>query len=191
MKKILLSAAAIMAFGFASQAQDIKFGAKAGLNIADFGGDAETSGSRTGFHVGVIAEFKLTEQFSIQPELLYSMQGAKYETVIDFDIVEQDMKLDYLNVPIMAKYYLFEGFSIQAGPQVGFLMSAKAEDEDVKDSFKSIDFALNGGVGYELPLGVFFQARYSAGLANIADGEGSDDYSINNNVISLSVGYKF
>lgn len=191
MKKILLSAAAIMAFGFASQAQDIKFGAKAGLNIADFGGDAETSGSRTGFHVGVVAEFKLTEQFSIQPELLYSMQGAKYETVNDFAIVEQDMKLDYLNVPIMAKYYLFEGFSIQAGPQVGFLMSAKDEDTDVKDSFKSIDFALNGGVGYELPLGVFFQARYSAGLANIADGEGSDDYSINNNVISLSVGYKF
>lgn len=191
MKKILLSAAAIMAFGFASQAQDIKFGAKAGLNIADFGGDAETSGSRTGFHVGAVAEFKLTEQFSIQPELLYSMQGAKFETLDGFDVVEEDMKLDYLNIPIMAKYYLFEGFSIQAGPQVGFLMSAKAEDEDVKDSFKSIDFALNGGVGYELPLGVFFQARYSAGLANVADGEGSDDYSINNNVISVSVGYKF
>ncbi|WP_417355641.1 porin family protein [Flavobacterium sp.] len=193
MKKILLSAVALMAFGFASQAQDIKFGAKAGLNIADFGGDAETSGSRTGFHVGAVAEFKLTEQFSIQPELLYSMQGAKFETVIDFAVIEQDMKLDYLNVPIMAKYYLFEGFSIQAGPQVGFLMSAKAEDEDVKDSFKSIDFALNGGVGYELPMGVFFQARYSAGLADIndVDVDGADAVKINNNVISVSVGYKF
>ncbi|MUV03215.1 outer membrane beta-barrel protein [Flavobacterium rakeshii] len=195
MKKILLSATALLAFGFASQAQDIKFGAKAGLNIADFGGDAETSGSRTGFHVGVVAEFKLTEQFSIQPEIVYSMQGAKFETLDGFaSIVEQDMKLDYLNVPIMAKYYLFEGFSIQAGPQVGFLMSAKVDDDDAKDSFKSIDFALNGGVGYELPSGVFFQARYSAGLADINDVEGfegADAPKINNNVISFSVGYKF
>lgn len=189
MKKILLSAAAIMAFGFASQAQDIKFGAKAGLNIADFGGDAETDGSRTGFHVGAVAEFKLTEQFSIQPELLYSMQGA---SVKEGDM-DEDYKLDYLNVPIMAKYYLFEGFSIQAGPQVGFLMSAKYGDTDVKDYFKSIDFALNGGVGYELPLGVFFQARYSAGLADINDFDvdGADAAKINNNVFSLSVGYKF
>ncbi|MFL9836355.1 porin family protein [Flavobacterium sp. ST-75] len=191
MKKILLSAVALMAFGFASEAQDIKFGAKAGLNIADFGGDAETSGSRTGFHVGAVAEFKLTEQFSIQPELLYSMQGAKFETVDGLTVVEEDMKLDYINVPIMAKYYLFEGFSIQAGPQIGFLMSAKAEDEDVKDSFKSIDFALNGGVGYELTMGVFFQARYSAGLADINDFGGDEAIKINNNVISVSVGYKF
>nr|WP_245895623.1 hypothetical protein [Flavobacterium album] len=52
MKKILLSAFAVMAFGVAAQAQDMKFGVKAGLNIADQGGDAETDGSLTSFHVG-------------------------------------------------------------------------------------------------------------------------------------------
>ncbi|AXG75155.1 PorT family protein [Flavobacterium arcticum] len=187
MKKLLLSAAAVMAFSFATQAQEVKFGAKAGLNIADFGGDAETDGSRTGLHVGAIAEIKLTETFSVQPELLYSMQGAKGKELG----VEYDLKFDYINIPIMAKYYLMEGLSIEAGPQVGFLMSAKAEDEDVKDGYKGVDFALNGGVAYDLPMGVFFQARYSAGLNNIYDGEGSDDYKTTNNVISLSVGYKF
>ena len=148
---------------------------------------AETSGSRTGLHIGGVAEFKLSETFSVQPELLYSMQGSKE----DFEGIEVENKFDYLNIPIMAKYYLMEGLSIEAGPQVGFLMSAKAEDEDIKDGFKSIDFALNGGVAYDLPMGVFFQARYSAGLNNIYDGEGSDDYKITNNVISVSVGYKF
>lgn len=186
MKKLLLSAAAVMAFSFATQAQEVKFGAKAGLNIADFGGDAETSGSRTGLHIGGVAEIKLTETFSVQPELVYSMQGAKEE----FAGVEADLKFDYLNIPIMAKYYLMEGLSIEAGPQVGFLMSAKAEDEDIKDGYKSIDFALNGGVAYDLPMGVFFQARYSAGLSDINDTEGVDA-KITNNVISLSVGYKF
>ncbi|KAF2518520.1 PorT family protein [Flavobacterium salilacus subsp. salilacus] len=188
MKKLLLSAAAIMAFSVVSHAQEIKFGVKAGLNIADFGGDAETEGSRTGFHAGGLAEFKLTETFSIQPELLYSMQGAKGKDILTGE--EYDLKFDYINIPIMAKYYLMEGLSIEAGPQVGFLMSAKAEDEDIKDSYKSIDIALNGGVAYDLPMGLFFQARYSAGISDISDIEGSDD-KITNNVISLSVGYKF
>ncbi len=187
MKKLLLSAAAVMAFSFATQAQEVKFGAKVGVNIADLGGDAETDGSLTGLHIGGVAEIKLTETFSVQPELVYSMQGAAVKDELGGDA---DLKLGYLNVPIMAKYYLMEGLSIEAGPQVGFLMSAKAEDDDVKDGYKSIDFALNGGVAYDLPMGVFFQARYSAGLSDINDFEGSDA-KITNNVISLSVGYKF
>ncbi|NDI98151.1 PorT family protein [Flavobacterium sp. LaA7.5] len=188
MKKLLLSAAAIMAFSVVSHAQEIKFGVKAGLNIADFGGDAETEGSRTGFHAGGLAEFKLTETFSIQPELLYSMQGAKGNLAGE----EFDIKLDYLNLPIMAKYYLMEGLSIEAGPQIGFLMSAKWEDEDAKDYYKGIDIALNGGVAYDLPMGLFLQARYSAGLTSIAeDVEGAETVDTMNNVISLSVGYKF
>lgn len=195
MKKILLSAVAVMAFGVA-QAQEIKFGAKAGLNIANLGGDAETDGSRTGFHIGAVAEFKLTETFSIQPELVYSMQGAKTKFGIEElgMVVEEDLKLDYINIPIMAKYYVMEGLSLEAGPQIGFLMSAKFGSEDVKDGYKSIDFGLAAGVGYELPMGVFFQARYNAGLANIADtssDEGEGDFKMTNGVFQISVGYKF
>ncbi|GGB74524.1 hypothetical protein GCM10007424_13060 [Flavobacterium suaedae] len=183
MKKLLLSALFVTAFGVATQAQEIQFGVKAGVNIADLGGDADTEGSLTSFHVGGVAEFKLTETFSVQPELLYSMQGANVADGVD-------LELNYLNVPIMAKYYLMEGLSIEAGPQVGFLLSADQEGEDAKDTVKSVDFALNGGVAYDLPIGVFFQARYSAGLSDINDIEGVDEKATNN-VISLSVGYKF
>ncbi|QYJ68229.1 porin family protein [Flavobacterium litorale] len=189
MKKILLSAVAVIALGVTAQAQEIKFGVKAGLNIADLGGDAETNGSRTGLHIGGLAEFKLTETFSVQPELVYSMQGAKSDNGVGGEF---DLNLDYINVPIMAKYYVMEGLSIEAGPQIGFLMGAEFDGNDVKDNYKSIDFGLGGGVAYDLPMGVFFQARYYAGMSSITeDIEGVETVDTMNNVISLSVGYKF
>jgi hypothetical protein len=207
MKKILLSAA-VMALGFAAQAQsEIKFGAKAGLNLATYGADAndvDGIGSRTSFHVGAVAEFKFTEKFSVQPELLYSMQGAKADILFSdgFDTysIKATDKLDYLILPVMAKYYVIKGLSIEAGPQVGFLLSAKSKAEsgddsmetNVKDDYKSLDFSINGGVGYQLPMGLFLQARYNIGMANIlkTDDE-TGDAKITNNVLQFSVGYKF
>jgi opacity protein-like surface antigen len=207
MKKILLSAVAIMALGTAAQAQDMSFGVKAGLNIANVGGDAETAGSRMGLHIGGLAEFKLSETFAIQPELLYSMQGAKMEFVdfneetFAFTTEEEDLKLDYLIIPIMGKYYVTESLSIEAGPQIGFLMSAKAGDTDVKDGYEGVDFGINGGLGYALEGGLFFQARYYLGLTSIVkevevpEFEGFDievpEVKAQNNVLSVSVGYKF
>jgi hypothetical protein len=208
MKKIILSAAMLAAVCFSAAAQeDIKFGVKAGVNIAKFGGDIEDLDSRTGFHAGAVAEFKLSETFSIQPELMYSQMGAKYE-YIDYDgiseaKIESTAKYDYLSLPILAKYYVIEGLSIEAGPQVGFLLSAKQEDKasgnrtfertlDVKDGTKSIDFGLAGGLAYDLPIGLFFQARYYAGIANIAEeGDTNEDFDVTNMAVQLSVGYKF
>lgn len=186
MKKLLLIALCVTAFGLTAKAQEVEvqFGVKAGLNIADFGGDIDTEGSRMGLHFGGVAEFKFSETFSIQPELLYSMQGAE---VID----GVDLELDYLNLPIMAKYYVMDGLSVEAGPQVGVLLSADQDGvEDAKDGLNSIDFSLNAGVAYDLPIGLFLQARYSAGLSNINDNDSSDE-KWNNNIISLSLGYKF
>ncbi len=95
----------------------------------------------------------------------------------------------------MAKYYVADGFSIEAGPQVGFLMSAKVkaegEEEDIKDSVKGIDFGANLGIGYKLESGLNFGARYNLGLSNLNDGEDSDDFKWNNSVIQVSVGYFF
>ncbi|KGO85055.1 hypothetical protein Q765_18100 [Flavobacterium rivuli WB 3.3-2 = DSM 21788] len=205
MKKIILSAALLMAVGFSAKAQeDVKLGIKAGVNFANFGGDVEDADSRTGFHAGVVAEFKLSENFSIQPELLYSQMGSKFEASGSFAGVayslEQTSKFDYLSLPILAKYYIIEGLSIEAGPQVGYLLSAKNEvkgsgsDElltsgDVKDGSKSVDFGLAGGLAYDLPMGVFFQARYYAGISNVNDGDG--DLDVKNSALQLSVGYKF
>ena len=189
MKKVLLSAVALMAFGIAAQAQDIKFGVKAGVNIADLSDNS--AGSRVGFHVGGLAEFGITEQFSIQPELLYSGQGAK----VNEGFGDVDLKLDYISLPVLAKYRIVKGFSVEAGPQVGFLISAKAEDEDVKDAYKSVDFGVTGGAEYELPMGVFFQARYYVGLSSVTEDievfGTSYSADTNNIMISLSAGYRF
>ncbi|KAF2513699.1 PorT family protein [Flavobacterium zhairuonense] len=185
MKKIILSAVAVMAFGFAN-AQDVKFGVKGGLNFANLGGDLDGDGV-TSFHVGALAEIKLSDKFAVQPEVLFSGQGADFSE----DGFDSTLKFSYLNIPVMAKYYVIEKLSIEAGPQIGFLLSAKNEDEDVKDSFKSVDFGVNFGAGYDFTEHFFAGVRYNVGLSNIADVPDEADFKTNNGVFSVSVGYKF
>jgi hypothetical protein len=197
MKKIILSTAMLLAVGFAAKAQEIKYGVKAGLNLSTLTGDIPDEAKlRPGFHAGVVAEFKLTEQFSIQPELLYSQQGMKYDVTEDGVDVKSTWKVDYLTLPIAAKYYIIEGLSIEAGPQIAYRVGAKIkmtadgyndENYDIKDETKAIEFGIIGGVAYDLPMGVFFQARYNAGISKVND----DDDNVKNGVLQLSVGYKF
>lgn len=195
MKKIILSAIALGAFSFAAQAQtpDLKLGAKAGVNFANL---SNSDGDmKTGFHVGVLAEIFINEKFSVQPELLYSSQGSK----IKEEGIESKLNVDYINVPIMAKYYLMDGLSVQAGPQVGFLVKSENKMSgggesltlDIKDSTQSVDFGLNFGAGYELPMGVFFDARYNLGLTKVNKESESGIKDYKNGVIQVSVGYKF
>ena len=90
----------------------------------------------------------------------------------------------------MAKYYVAKGLSIEAGPQIGYLFSAKNESVDVKDSFKKIDFGANVGLGYKLENGLNFGVRYNLGLSNINNVSGSSD-KYKNGVLQASVGYFF
>ncbi|CAM1333267.1 porin family protein [Tenacibaculum aestuariivivum] len=195
MKKVLL-VVAMVAASFTANAQDVKFGAKAGLNIASLSGDNdENIDSRTSFHVGAVAEIEISDKFSVQPELVYSAQGATSDYELGSVTVDATAKLDYLNLPVMAKYYVAEGLSLEAGPQIGFLLSAKTEadvsgasSQDIKDEMKSIDFGLNFGAGYKLDNGLNFSARYNLGLSSVAD---DDDFDIKNGVFQVSVGYFF
>jgi hypothetical protein len=116
------------------------------------------------------------------------MQGTKYD-VLDNDV---KLNLNYINLSLMAKYEVAEGFSLVAGPQIGFLMSAKVtngdDSFDVKDNFKSIDFGLGLGAEYELENGLFFDARFNLGLSSISD---DDNVSTKNSVIQIGLGYSF
>jgi len=173
----------------------ISFGVKGGVNFATLNGDIESPDSRTSFHVGVLAEFPIAEIFSIQAEALYSGQGAEF----DFEGSDGDkaeLQLDYINVPVLAKFYLFEGFSIEAGPQFSFLLNDEIDfnpnsnsgdsPTPFRDSLKTFEVGVAGGVTFQTAMGLFATARYNQGITDIAD-----DINVQNSVFQLGVGYKF
>lgn len=178
MKKTLILVTSFLLFSFHSQAQSVKFGLKAGANYANFtGNDAEGFNGLTSYHVGAVLELKLLENFAVQPELLYSSQGAKSD---GFD----DVKLDYVTVPVLAKFYLIsDRLSLDVGPQFSFLVNDNLETTLEKKEF---DFAAAGGLGFNFTKNIFAQARYVVGLTDT-----SKDAEIKNSVIQLSIGYTF
>jgi len=196
MKKIILSIVAILTFGFvnAQEKEDMSFGIKGGLNISTITNVNDvgvSSSSLIGFHVGVFGEFMVSDKFAIQPELLYSAQGIK----LDFDGDKGDLKLDYINIPVMAKYYVAEAFSLEFGPQIGFLVSAKAKSggvsEDVKDQFKSTDVSLGFGANYNFAEKFMLGARYNLGLTRLQKDLFPGESESKNSVFQISLGYKF
>ncbi|CDF78172.1 conserved hypothetical protein containing N-terminal outer membrane beta-barrel domain [Formosa agariphila KMM 3901] len=186
MKKLLL-VAAIAVFGLANvNAQDIQFGVKGGLNFASIYGDHSSDYDEvTSFNLGVMAEIPVNEKFSFQPELLYSGQGYSLDSDSD-----KMVELYYLNVPLMGKYYVTKGLSLEAGPQIGFLLSAKDDKSSATDYFNTVDFGVNFGLGYKLDNGLNFGARYNLGLTDINNVDGFSDKN-RNGVLQVSVGYFF
>ena len=166
---ISLQFAAILIAGAAS-AQHVNVGIKGGLNLYTINNDNNSNyDTKAGFHAGLIGHIHLARQFALQPELVYSVQGAKY-TVTG---VDTKLNLGYINLPVMFQYMFDNGFRLQAGPQVGFLINAKVETNnsktDVKDNFKTVDFALGAGVGYVSLSGFGVDARYNLGLSDISE----------------------
>ncbi|MBP6556768.1 MAG: PorT family protein [Flavobacterium sp.] len=172
--------AAVFAVSFANAqdskggSSDMKFGVKAGLNNSNYTGDADGGDAATSFYIGGLVDFTVSEKFHVQPELLYSVEGADKDS------------MTFLRLPIMAKYYVAEGFSLQAGPEFAFKIAA---ENDLTDEFtKSLDYGLGIGAGYELESGLFFDARYNLGLANISDVDGFDAGTTS---IQVGLGYRF
>ncbi|MGV8947397.1 MAG: porin family protein [Lutibacter sp.] len=185
MKKIVF-VAVFAIFSLVSLNAQTSFGAKAGLNVAKLIGDVPDNKSLIGFNVGIFAEIGLADSFYIQPELFYSTQGGTFDYPI---IGSTDLKLNYINLPIMFKYDVANRFYLEAGPQIGFLVAADLGDLDVKDAYESTDFGANFGLSYGFTEKLFAQARYNIGLSNIVKDNGND--KVSNAVMSFSLGYKF
>ncbi len=167
------------------KAQSIYIGPKVGLNLANFTGNVNSSlRGLAALHVGGVAEIEIVDMFSIQPELLYSVKGA----ILD------DTKLvnSYLSLPVMGKFYPIDMLYIEAGPQIGFLISAneKSNANNIKttDSYKTVDLGLGFGAGVNLrDIGLSLGLRYNAGLSNIF----IDNSRIKNGVFQISAAYTF
>lgn len=182
------------------------FGIKAGVNLANANFDTGSSISikpdaLAGFYAGPTARFDVSSNFSIQPELLLSLQGFKYS--MDIEVMEEEFDFDatfknlYLNLPVMARFAATEALYLEAGPQVGLLLDSKVKSGGVSaDSEESndLDFGLNIGAGYRLPMGLSIEARYNFGLVNMFEDEQDADMGevkVTNRVFSFGLGYRF
>jgi len=170
MKKIFLSCFAFLSLQ-AATAQDVHWGLKAGFNASMLrysdGGESEL---KPGFHAGGLAHIHLLDNLALQPELTYSAQGGK--TV--GNNLEINTNLHYLNVPVLVQYMFNNGFRIQAGPQVGFLLKAQNEVNDeaetnIIQNYRTTDFSLPVGVSYVSDSGFGIDARWAFGISNIND----------------------
>ena len=161
MRKVFI----LFAFVFTSTtifAQGLELGLKAGVNFANLT-DASNLDGRTGFVFGAFVGGKLGDKMGIQADLLYSQQGAEF----DGDKID----LNYVNVPVVLKYFLTDNIHIHAGPQFGFIVDDNVTKvfNDFEEDVESNNFDLSGivGVGIDLPMGIRLDGRYNFGLSKV------------------------
>ena len=213
MKKTLFIA--VLFLGMISlKAQEMHFGARGALSITkikfiDVDGDSDWedeynnhSKGKMNFEIGVFGEYMFNDQFAIAPELNYAGAGDRWEGKNGDGPWTRTYSLTYLQVPVMLKYYINENISINAGPQLSFLMSAKEDYEQgdfsrtidlIEDKeIKTSDFGLNIGGSYKMESGLFFDIRYYMGLSGLEpDPDDAKYHDLKNRGIKFGVGYYF
>lgn len=194
MKKIMMIAAmmvAVLSANAQNEVGQVTLKPMVGLNLASLT-KADDSKIRVGLAAGVEAEYGVAENFGITAGLIYSMQGVKGKDEISGVKVDETIKLDYINIPILANYYVTKGLAIKAGIQPAFKVNAKLKAEaggvtaeEKIDNAKGFDFSIPVGISYEYESFVL-DARYNFGLTKWMDGLDSK-----NSVFMISLGYKF
>jgi len=186
MKKILLSGAVLL-FATSIFAQHVQFGLKGGVNISNFNNDANIpTSSLTGFHLGGLAHIHFTKSLALQPEIVYSTQGAQFED-------GTKSKVNYVNVPVLGQYMFGDGFRVQTGPQLGIFTNSKSitagtETNIDRSNYKTTDFGWVFGASYVSHSGLGVDARYNLGLTDITP-KNPVDYK--NRVWQFGVFYQF
>ncbi|MDH5173815.1 MAG: PorT family protein [Elusimicrobiota bacterium] len=217
MKRIIITIFAIVVvFTLSSasvSAQGVTGGLKAGMNIANMHGDnvklAEELGiefsSKIGLCAGGFITYTLNDMFAVQPEFLFSVKGAKGEGEIEGEPTKITMRMNYLEIPVLAKLLIPTPGDVRpslfVGPSLAIKLTGKSKLESAAGSeeadiegLKSTDFGLvfGGGIDFALGRGKFtVDARYTLGLITTREPEEGEEIDIKNGVISLMVGYSF
>jgi hypothetical protein len=164
--------------------QSFSIGPKAGINISNYTGGNIESDALVGYHIGGVLNYGFGEVFSIQPEVLFSTQGAK----VSNGGQRNDFKISYLTVPVMLKFKTKAGFYLELGPQVGFRTSSNIPDQTINNFAKGLDLAAAGGIGFHSRVGLGVGVRYIAGLSKVGDfNAGSINPDFKNSVIQASI----
>ena len=167
---------------------------KVGVTLATISSD--NTKFKFGMAAGIEGQYQLNNWFGLSAAVMYSQQGFKAKDI--------DLKgnIEYINVPVMAKFYVTKGLSLNVGVQPGFMTKAKAKisgkDRDFKDECNKVDFSIPLSIAYEFENGLTFEARYTTGLTNVGkdvfdstDSSWDKAYQNKNEVLMLTVGYKF
>jgi hypothetical protein len=181
MKKLIVFALALFSVSYVFAQSSPAFGIKGGLNVSNLkvtlapGNQTPEKASRLGIHLGVLAHVHIAPSWGIQPELQYSSEGMEQT----YGGSTFDWKLNYLNIPVMLQYMFSNGFRLEAGPQLGFLLNGKIEDNtgatSVTKDFKSVNLGLGFGLNYLTYSGFGVGGRYVLGVSNINKSETASD----------------
>ena len=167
-----------------------EFGLKAGVNYSNFTDASFPTDPLVGFHGGGTVAFKITKNFLIQEEFLFSTQGATIKKGSTLE--EQDLKLNYISVPVLLKYRSKIGLYVEAGPQVGMLASEEVKGLSVDEFAKKLDLAGVGGIGFQSKIGLGIGVRYVYGVSKVSDFDASNvKNDFKNNNIQASIFYVF
>ena len=180
MKKLMMIAA-MMLMSVGAFAQDMYIKPMVGATLSSLrGSDVENVKYKVGLAAGAEFGIDLANAFTVTAGALYSMEGYKMKGA------DYNCNLDYIDIPILANYYLFPGFAVKAGVQPSFLVRGKYDDENIKDAYKKFDFAIPLGLSYEFSDFVI-DARYNLGLTKVFDHGDAKAY---NSVFMLTLSYK-
>ncbi len=168
-------------------------GIRGGANFFNFGGADASSNeytNRAGFHAGLYSTLFLGERLALEPGVFYSVKGTTND-----DFANSRAVLNYVDVPVLLRLYLGEGFNIFGGPQASFLMSSQFEGDFFGSTFsydteaiRETDFGLVVGVGYNLPAGLNLQGSYDFGMTPVFKNSEAEIY---NRGFKVSLGYTF
>ncbi|NDK57539.1 porin family protein [Pontibacter fetidus] len=181
MKKLLLLVFAF-ATTMAAQAQ-VGFGLRVGANYSDFRGDnaPENTDRIFGAHAGLTANIPVSADnfFSVQPEALFSMKGAKGT---------DDLRLYYVDIPVLARVNTGLLY-FEAGPQLSVNVGDNVDnDAIIQPDYRRTGLGYVAGLGIGTPLGVSVGVRYNSDISKLFD-EG--DAEVYNDVFMLTLGYAF
>ncbi|WP_136481001.1 porin family protein [Cognatitamlana onchidii] len=154
----------------------VKYGVRAGLNISNLDFDKQPSFEnkhRNSFFIGFLADVALSKTLSIMPELQFSGEGGKDET----------LHLDYIQAPILLNFKITNKLRAGLGPQVGL----KVHKED--DMAKNMAYSGVAGLEYRINYAIFLDARYTYGFRNVFDD--NVGVSAKNTNVQIGIGYKF
>src|SRR5687768_1279175 len=142
----------------------------------------------------------LSQQWAVQTELLYSEQGAAYNTTYDeSDVsgVHNEWDVDYLSIPVLVQYPVYKGLRLETGAQVGFLLKAQTKEyqsnyeQDIEHMLKGVDYAWVVGTGYQTTMGVGIGVRYTVGITNLNESVFIPSTTLKNRVLQVSLVYQF